>query len=121
MKKIILIKDIDMNSRNYSKVIIPYIRNTIATDGSITSFHEVEESDDVSELIINQILASAISDNNSTSVYIISSNNLISRTNMYSANIIRYFVNKGKERGDKFLYIGNDKSSKLIARLWGFK
>ena len=121
MKKIIFIKETAVDSRNYSKVILPYTKDAIATVSSIASYYETEESTDVSSLIINQILASAISDRNSTSVYVVYSDNLVSRANMYSFNTVRHFVNKRKEHGDRFLYIGNDKSSKLIAGLWGFR
>lgn len=110
-----------MDNRKYSKVVIPYKKEIFDAFFDISSYNDREESCDASELIINQIMTSAIIDKASTSVYIISSNNLYLRSNLYSANTIRHFVNKSKEHGDLFLYTGRDRISKLIARLWGFR
>ncbi|MGN0005935.1 MAG: hypothetical protein ACI37Z_08190 [Candidatus Gastranaerophilaceae bacterium] len=120
MRRIVLIEDNALKKLSCSRAIILRIKDEFDATKSITSFHDVKEQSDISELIINQILASAISGIASTSICIISANNLISRTNIYSTHTIRFFVNKGKENGDVFLYIGNNKLSRLIARSWGF-
>lgn len=113
VKRIILIRD------NVSRG--SYYTITFDTTDNVSLFYDEDESNDVSQLIINQIIASAISNITSTSIYVVNSDKLYLRNNICSIQTVRYFVTKGKEKGDTFLFVGKDKMSKLVAKLWGFK
>ena len=121
VRKIILIKDsVSGSNRDYTKTTMPLNKETIDGNPPTMLFDNVEKSNDVSELIVNQIIATAVSNIASTNVYVVNSDNLNAKRSTYSIRTIRYFVKKSKEHGNIFLFIGNDKMSKLVARLWGF-
>lgn len=122
VSEIIIIRDsvLDKKRKKYTKVTIPYDGN-IMDVGKIISMDVHEEYYDISELIMNQIVSSAMRDVSMKNIYIMVSNALYGSNKTYSSKIIRYFVRKRKENGDVFLFVGSNKISQLIAKIWGFK
>ncbi len=127
VNRIILIRDcaLDKKGKKYIKATIPYNGNIVNASETIVSGVIVssvyEEYCDITELLMNQIVASAMLDVSMKNIYIVDSNTLQNPNKTYSSKTIRYFVRKRKENGDIFLFVGNNRTSRLIAKLWGFK
>lgn len=122
VNKIILIRDCvsDKRGKKYIKTTIPYNGNM--NNSSVTIISGVQEEHcDITELLMNQIIASAMLDVSMKNIYIMESNTLYNSNKTYSLMTIRYFVRKRKENGDIFLFVGNNRASRLIAKLWGFE
>ena len=122
MNRIILIRDriSDKEENKYIKTTMPCRFNLIDANENISGgIHE--EYHDITELLVEQIVSSTVTGYTIKNIYIMDSMFLYAPHNTYSSKTIRYFVRKGKEKGDVFLFVGSDITSKLIAKLWGFK
>ena len=122
MNRIILIRDgvSDKERKIYVKTTIFYNGNMLNAVGNPYK-SLLEEFHDVTELLVNQIIDSAVRESATKNIYIMDSDSLYDGHKTYSFMIVRYFVNKRKESGDIFIFAGNNRISRLIARTWGFK
>ena len=123
VNKIILIKDSGSFSggEKFVAFATPRFEDISFISNETIKFDLKEKSNDIAELLMNQILCSAVKDVDIKSVFIVKSNNFSVANRTISLKTIRYFIAKRKQSGDVFFFVGKGRKSKLIAKFLGFR
>lgn len=123
VNRIILIKDSGSFSggEKFVALATPCFEEISFIFNETIEFGLKEKSNDVAELLINQILCSAVEDVDIKSIFIVKSNNFSVADRTIPLKTIRYFIAKRKQFGDVFFFVGKGRKSKLIAKFLGFR